>query len=381
MKTVITWLWLLPLPLTFLLELLTGSGWPLVIANLFALATVLPILVLTQSRSTGGRVPPLGLLSLAALLLLLALVPVAFASTLSLTVMWLSLVTVVMLARWFATRTQLLLLILLSVGNVIEPGLMGWGDGLTFAFGASTVIVVSLSLGLLLRMIDRSLIERHATAAEAERRRMATELHDLVAHEVTGIVVLSQAAARSEDPRILKTALGKIEESGTRALVEIRSLVSNTATDSIGSGPRAPVASNIQALLDRAKGFAGAQDLSIDIDGTDTEAVPSAIWPVLDRVLSEALTNIRRHAGAEVPIMVRVFTTASARPGDRSGHDIVLTVGNGPGAGGIGSGSGTGLRGLAARVDHLGGDLFAGPSQDGGWVLETRIPLTSRVQG
>ncbi|TSI18690.1 sensor histidine kinase [Brevibacterium aurantiacum] len=381
MKTVITWLWLLPLPLTFLLELLTGSGWPLVIANLFALATVLPILVLTQSRSTEGRVPPLGLLSLAALLLLLALVPVAFASTLSLTVMWLSLVTVVMLARWFATRTQLLLLILLSVGNVIEPGLMGWGDGLTFAFGASTVIVVSLSLGLLLRMIDRSLIERHATAAEAERRRMATELHDLVAHEVTGIVVLSQAAARSEDPRILKTALGKIEESGTRALDEIRSLVSNTATDSIDSGPRAPVASNIQALLDRAKGFAGAQDLSIDIDGTDTEAVPSAIWPVLDRVLSEALTNIRRHAGAEVPIMVRVFTTASARPGDRSGHDIVLTVGNGPGSGGIGSGSGTGLRGLAARVDHLGGDLFAGPSQDGGWVLETRIPLTSRVQG
>ena len=381
MKTVITWLWLLPLPLTFLLELLTGSGWPLVIANLFALATVLPILVLTQSRSTGGRVPPLGLLSLAALLLLLALVPVAFASTLSLTVMWLSLVTVVMLARWFATRTQLLLLILLSVGNVVEPGLMGWGDGLTLAFGASTVIVVSLSLGLLLRMIDRSLIERHATAAEAERRRMATELHDLVAHEVTGIVVLSQAATRSEDPRILKTALGKIEESGTRALDEIRSLVSNTASDSSESGPRAPVASNIQALLDRAKSFAGAQDLSIDIDGTDTEAVPSSVWPVLDRVLSEALTNIRRHAGVEVPIMVRLFTTASARPGYRSGHDIVLTVGNGPGSGGIGSGSGTGLRGLAARVDHLGGDLFAGPSQDGGWVLETRIPLTSRVQG
>ena len=389
MKTVITWLWLLPLPLTFLLELLTGSGWLLVIANLFALATVLPILVLTQSRSTGGRTPRLGLLSLAALLLLLALIPVVFASTLSLTVMWLSLVTVVMLARWFATRTQLLLLILLSVGNIVEPGLMGWADGLTFAFGASTAIVVSLALGLLLRMIDRSLIERHATAAEAERRRMATELHDLVAHEVTGIVVLSQAAVRSKDPRVLKTALGKIEESGTRALDEIRSLVSNTATNSRESGARAPVASSIQALLDRADGFTGAQDLRIDIDGTDTEAVPSTIWPVLDRVLAEALTNIRRHAGAGVPIMVRVFTTASARsgsttsarPGDRSGHDIVLTVGNGPGSGGIGSGSGTGLRGLRARVDHLGGDLFAGPSREGGWVLETRIPLTSRVQG
>lgn len=380
MKTVITWLWLLPLPLTFALELLTGTGWLLIIANLFALALALPILIRTQAAAAGVSSPRITLLPLAALGLIVALIPVAVSSTLSLTVMWLSLVTVVMLARWFITRTQLLLLIVLCAANIVVPGLMS-GDGLTFAFGASTVIVAGLSLGLLLRMVDRSLLERHATAAEAERRRMATELHDLVAHEVTGIVVLSQAAARSEDARILKTALSKIEESGTRALEEIRSLVSNTSTESKDSGLRSPVASSIQSLIDRANGFAGAQDLTLDTGGTDTEAVPSTIWPVLDRVLTEALTNIRRHAGAGVPITVRVATTASARPGDRPGHSVVLTVVNGPGPGGIGSGSGTGLRGLRERLDHLGGDLFAGPSQDGGWVLETRIPLNPTVQG
>lgn len=375
MKTVITWLWLLPLPLTFALEVLTGSGWLVIIADLFALATALPILVRTQRAAIGGTRPQISLLPLAALALLLALVPVAAAATLSLTVMWLSLVTVVMLSRWFVTRTQLLMLVLLSVGNIVEPCLMGWNDGLTFALGASTVIVASLSLGLLLRMIDRSLIERHATAVEAERRRMATELHDLVAHEVTGIVVLSQAAARSEDARILKTALSKIEESGTRALEQIRSLVSNTASDSGDSGARSPIVSGVQGLVDRANGFAEAADLTLDIDGTDTEAVPSSVWPVLDRVLAEALTNIRRHAGAHVPIMVRLLTTTSATPEDGPRHDIVLTVANGPGADGIGAGSGSGLHGLRTRVDHLGGDLFAGPARDGGWALEARIPL------
>lgn len=372
MKTVIMWLWLLPLPLTFLLELATGSSLLLVIADLFALATALPILVRIQSRASGGRSPSIRLLPLAALALLLALVPVGLASTLSLTVMWLSLVTVVMLSRWFVTRTQMLMLVLLCVGNIVEPCLMGWDDGLAFAFGASTVIVVSLSLGLLLRMIDRSLVERHATAVEAERRRMATELHDLVAHEVTGIVVLSQAAGRSEDVRVLSTALAKIGESGTRALEQIRSLVSNTSN---ATGPRSPIASGAQALIDRVNGF-GAQDtIRLDITDTVADAVPSTLWPVLDRVLAEALTNIRRHAGTGVPVTVRVSTTASARPGDPSRYDVVLTVVNGPGSGGIGSGSGTGLQGLRARVDHLGGDLFAGPAQDSGWVLEARIPL------
>lgn len=379
MKTVIIWLWLVPLPLTFVLEVLTGSGWLVIIADLFALATALPILIRTQSAAGGVTSPRISLLPLAALSLLLALIPVAAAATLSLTVMWLSLVTVVMLARWFAARIQVLLLILLSGGNIIVPGLMP--DGLTFAFGASTVIVASLSLGLLLRMVDRSLLERHATAAEAERRRMATELHDLVAHEVTGIIVLSQATARSEDPRVLRTALSKIEESGTRALEEIRALVSNTSTHSNDSNARSPVASGVEGLIDRARGFAAAEDLTLDISTADAEAVPSIVWPVLDRVLAEALTNIRRHAGSRVPIMVRLRTPSSAGPAGRADHDIVLTVINGPGAGGIGSGSGSGLRGLHTRVNHLGGVLFAGPDQRGGWVVETRIPLNPRVQG
>ena len=133
MKTVITWLWLLPLPLTFALEALTGSGWLVILADLFALATALPILIRTQRAAAGVTRPQISLLPFAALALILALIPVAAASTLSPTVMWLSLVTVVMLSRWFSTGLQLLLLILLSVGNLVVPGLIP--DGITFAFG------------------------------------------------------------------------------------------------------------------------------------------------------------------------------------------------------------------------------------------------------
>ena len=368
MKTVITWLWLLPLPLTFAFEVLNGSGWLLVVADLFALGTALPILLRTQTAIARGQVRPLGLLSLAALALLLALIPVALSTTLSLTVMWLSLVAVVMLARSFDSPWQLLLLILLCVSNIAVPLLLP-GDGLTLAFAASTVIVAGLSLGLLLRMIDRSLSERQATAAEAERRRMATELHDLVAHEVTGIVVLSQAAARSDDAQVLRSALGKIEESGTRALDEIRSLVSSTAE---GPGARSPLASGPQSLIDRVSEFGGHASLSLDLDPTLAEAVPTPVWPVLDRVLTEALTNVRRHAGALVPVSVRLSAAAPADSADS--RQLVLTVANDPGPGGIGTGGGTGLNGLRERLGHLGGTLQVGPAPEGGWVLESRIP-------
>ncbi|MGO2860854.1 MAG: sensor histidine kinase [Brevibacterium sp.] len=368
MKTVITWLWLLPLPLTFAFEVLNGSGWLLVVADLFALGTALPILLRTQTAIARGQVRPLGLLSLAALALLLALIPVALSTTLSLTVMWLSLVAVVMLARSFDSPWQLLLLILLCVSNIAVPLLLP-GDGLTLAFAASTVIVAGLSLGLLLRMIDRSLSERQATAAEAERRRMATELHDLVAHEVTGIVVLSQAAARSDDAQVLRSALGKIEESGTRALDEIRSLVSSTAE---GPGARSPLASGPQSLIDRVSEFGGHATLDLDLDPTLAEAVPAPVWPVLDRVLAEALTNVRRHPGALVPVSVRLSSTAPADSADS--RQLVLTVANDPGPGGIGTGGGRGLNGLRERLGHLGGTLQVGPAPEGGWVLESRIP-------
>lgn len=380
MKIVLPWLWVVPLPLTLLLDLTTDGGWPVLVGNLIALTVALPALWREQRvcAATSQRI--------AAGALLLSLGLLAVSQLLSLTVLWLSLVALGLLARRFADVLSQVLLIALALTTVIVPGLVP-GEGLTLAFGASTLVVAALALGFLMRMFDRSLVERHATAAEAERRRLATDLHDLVAHEVTGIIVLAQAASRSTDASVLRASLGRIEESGSRALEEIRSLVGNPAnrTDGSPSAPitagtttagmtgtelpaTAPTAAGPEALQRRLEEFGTTDDVGTESRVELGAAVLSALWPTLERILIEALTNIRRHAGPGARVAMSLTSTPAT---------VSLTVDNTAGAGGIGRGGGTGLSGLRARVDSLGGDLTAGPNGEGTWRLRARLPLDS----
>lgn len=370
MKTVLPWLWIVPLPLTLLLDLTSDGGWPILAGNLVAVTVALPALWHGQRAAARGMRP--AALRAAAAALIIAAAVVALSQLLSLTVLWLSLVTLAHLARRFTDPLSLGLIIVLALSAVVVPGLMP-GDGLTFAFGASTLVVAALALGLLMRMFDRSLVERHATAAEAERRRMATDLHDLVAHEVTGIVVLAQAASRAEDPTVLRAALGRIEESGSRALEEIRSLVvapagsDPTAHPPTGPAPTAPTAAGPEALERRLDEFGAGDDASTQSSVDLPVPVPTAVWPTLDRVLVEALTNVRRHAGPGAHVSMTIASTPDS---------VALTVDSTGGHGGIGRGGGTGLSGLRSRVESLGGDLAAGPHEEGTWRLEARLPLT-----
>ncbi len=92
---------------------------------------------------------------------------------------------------------------------------------------------------------------------------------------------------------------------------------------------------------------------------------------MLDRVLVEALTNVRRHAGPDAPVTVQVTASEDAP------RTLQMSVRNGPGTGGIGTGSGTGLSSLRERVSHLGGTIEAGPERDG-WTVRTCLPLTTK---
>ena len=390
MRRLLTWLWLVPVPLTFSLELLIGSGWPLIFGNVIAVAVALPILIRAQLRP--GRPARL---EWAGLGLLIGLGLTAVAATLSLTTVWLSLVALAMLTRTSSGRTSIGSIVVLAVANIVCPLTMA--DGATFALLVFALVIAAIAIGLMLRSNDRTLIERQATATEAERRRIATELHDLIAHEVTGIVVLAQAAGRSDNPDLRTTALAKIEDSGTRALEEIRRLVSDTRSDNrTGASPvtaagtvsvpgrepasRTPIAAGPQSLRDRIAAFDASATITID---SPTE-VAAPVWPVLDRVLVESLTNVRRHVGADASVQVTVTTeptasTASVGAENRAGPDgpgtLVMTVINGPGSGGIGTGSGTGLNSLRVRVSHLGGRIDAGPEPGGGWSVVARLPL------
>jgi signal transduction histidine kinase len=372
MRRLLNWLWLVPAPLTFALELLLGSGWALILGNIIAVAVGLPFLI--RSQLYPGRSARL---EWAVLGLLVALALAVVAATLSLTALWLSLVALAMLTRASSGRLGIASIIVLAVANIVCPLVMA--DGAIFALMVFGLVIAAIAIGLMMRSNDRTLIERQATATEAERRRIATELHDLIAHEVTGIVVLAQAAGRSDNPDLRTTALSKIEQSGTRALEEIRRLVSEArsnfrahvspaAVAETGSAPdrepasRTPIAAGPQALRDRVGTFGGRATITID---TPTE-VAAQVWPVLDRVLVESLTNVRRHAGADAPVTVSVTT----EPGT-----LLMTVTNGPGSGGIGAGSGTGLSSLQVRAGHLGGRIEAGPEHGGGWKVTARLPF------
>src|SRR5699024_11621100 len=122
----------------------------------------------------------------------------------------------------------------------------------------------------------------------------------------------------------------------------------------------------LQALRDRVESFGDRAQIAIDVGAIDDEAV----WPVLDRVLVETLTNVRRHAGPDAPVTVQVTASEDAT------RTLQMSVRNGPGAGGIGTGSGTGRSILRERVSHLGGTIEAGPERDG-CTARHWLPLTT----
>ncbi|TSI12678.1 sensor histidine kinase [Brevibacterium aurantiacum] len=358
MRRFFAWLWVVPVPLALALDVLTGAGWPLSTASCLAAATAMPVLIRVQ-RSPDRTSE----LLLATFGQLLALGVVALVPTMSTTTLWLSLVVIVMLTRLASGRLDILAIVILAATTIACPLLMP--DGLTFGFAATTVVVAAVAIGVMLRSMDRSLLERQATAAEAERRRIATDLHDLIAHEVTGIVVLAQAASRSDNSPLTATVLQKIEDSGSRALTEIRHIVSDTRTE---SATRVPVASGSQALRDRVTAFGDRATIDIvDLADSATD-IDERVWPVLDRVLVESLTNVRRHAGPDAAVSVRLERC------DSQPETLTMTVTNCPGSGGIGAGSGTGLSSLRTRVSRLGGSTDVGPDLKGGWSVRTCLP-------
>ncbi|GLY91035.1 sensor histidine kinase [Actinoallomurus iriomotensis] len=227
----------------------------------------------------------------------------------------------------------------------------------------------SLAVGLILRDADTRRRAALAEARTAERLRMARELHDFVAHHVTGIVVRAQAArvlaGRSAEPD--DDVFREIEEAGSNALTAMRRLVGMLREDT-GQEPAPPASGIRAAVLDAAAGHDGVvTDLPGDLDRLDP--APAVITTV-HRVVLEALTNVRRHAPDATD--VRVSARVQHDPAADVLHLEVLNDGAGEPSGG---GSGYGLVGMAERVSALGGTLRAGAESGRRWRITVRLPL------
>ncbi|WP_051325073.1 sensor histidine kinase [Candidatus Solirubrobacter pratensis] len=198
-----------------------------------------------------------------------------------------------------------------------------------------------------------------------ERLRIARELHDVLAHDISLINVQAGVALHliDERPEQARDALAAIKHASKDALGELRSVLEALRAD--GPAPRAPTAG--LARLDEVVAGAAAAGLRLDteIEG-DPAPLPAAVDLAAFRIVQEAVTNVIRHAGtASAAVRLRY------EPGD-----LVVEVCD-EGVGGTVNGHGNGLAGMAERAAALGGTLAAGPRSGGGFRVYARLPRST----
>lgn len=217
---------------------------------------------------------------------------------------------------------------------------------------------------------------RQALAREAvagERQRIARELHDVVAHSLSVMVVQAGAARRMVDKRPERAieALGAIETTGREALDEMRRLLGVLRTDGDGDASLEPQPSLLR--LDALVGADGGVPVEVVVDG-EPSPLPAAVDLQAYRIVQEALTNVRKHAGP-------AHATVHVRYGADAVEVRVDDDGRGASAAGAAGGAGHGLVGMRERAALCGGELRAGPRPGGGWSVTARLPLAGAVGG
>ena len=222
--------------------------------------------------------------------------------------------------------------------------------------------VVAVGVGVYLRWTDWRRAVTAETARIEERLEIARELHDLVGHHLSAMVVQAQAARHVAEhrPAASAVALERIEQTGTEALTAMRRMVGGLRDHSTST----PQASwdDLDRLLADAVARGEPVDARVD---PEVRTLPNSLAPSVHRILTESLTNVRRHGQA-----VHVIDVSVRRRDDR----LELTVQD-DGAPAADGPAGFGIVGMRERAAALGGSLSAGPGMDGGWVVRAELPL------
>ncbi len=213
--------------------------------------------------------------------------------------------------------------------------------------------------------LEREREERARVAVAEERARISRELHDVVAHSVSVIVVQAQAAQRliEGEKHDAQRALGSIETSGRQALVELRRMLGilRHAGEEPALTPQ-PGLRQLNALVEQFRESGLPAELSIE---GEAKSLPPGVDLSAYRIVQEALTNTLKHAG---PARARV----AVRYRDDKIELEVIDDGTGTGEGG---GAGHGLIGMRERAALYGGTLESGKREAGGYFVRARLPL------
>ncbi len=254
-----------------------------------------------------------------------------------------------------------------------------WSDYVPYAFTVGAIVVVAWALGTLSRVREayvaaileqgeRRVVEaeqRVLLAAGSERARIAREMHDVVAHGLSVIVVQADGAryAAAQDPDVAVRTLETVAATGRASLADMRRLLGLLRTGEEAERAPQPGLRDLADLIDLAR--QSGTRVTAQLPPADV-VLPEGDGLTVYRIVQEALTNVRKHAGPDASVAITVHV----------GHEVDVTVSD-TGAGGRplvpgGDERGLGLLGMGERVAVHGGELTAGPGVDGGWVVRAR---------
>ncbi len=204
-------------------------------------------------------------------------------------------------------------------------------------------------------------------AVVAERNRIAREMHDVVAHHVSLMVVQAEAGAVAvqRDPEHVVDAFDRVSATGRKALAEMRLLLGVLRADETAARAPQPGLDRLTELVDGVRATGLVVELAVE---GESRPLPPTVDLSAYRLLQEALTNVSRHARAE-QVQVRVVYAADAL--------LLEVVDDGHGGEPDPTGGGNGLVAMRERVTLVGGSLEVGPRPDvAGWRVAARLPTT-----
>jgi signal transduction histidine kinase len=275
------------------------------------------------------------------------------------------------LAAWTADRAFVVGLagfVLIDLApDVVHGSFANQNDGFT-AIAVIVMLLIRLIVGGRDRQLRLAQRERDVAAREAvveERERIARELHDVIAHHVSTMVVQAGAERRmlGEDQAGTKDVLGTIERVGRGALTEMRRMVAMLRQDPAADLVPQPSLSDVPELVRQMQ--AAGLPVTLHVRGEPVE-LPEGIELSAYRIVQEALTNALKHAqGARADVEVSYDTEALELLVSDDGHGGVTPVGGG----------GHGLVGMRERVAMYGGSIEAGPRRPTGFAVRVRLPV------
>ncbi|MFC5238086.1 sensor histidine kinase [Pseudonocardia zijingensis] len=266
------------------------------------------------------------------------------------------------LASLLAEGGRAAVLVILNLGLVLAVPVL-WGREVRLHRGQAETERDRAEQAARMAELDR------AAAVAAERARMARDLHDVIAGQLSGIAIQSEAALNlpDADPAVLRRVLQSVRRDSVASLSEMRTMIGLLRADGAADAdPRTAPAGldGLGTLLESA----GSTGLRVELhDARGGAAVPAAVDLAAYRIVQESLTNAAKHAPGS---RVRVHL-------DDHDGELVIDIENDlvPGAT-AGGGTGTGLLGVHERVEAVGGTVAAGPDGDR-WRLRAVLPVAA----